>query len=84
MALNPGSSFRGLHDSLVKYGGDDIEIDPEKAEDPNPNPNQEATDEAKDAPKFDVKEWPNGSITVDFGADFWRPITAIRAGIAGG
>ncbi len=23
-SLNPGSSFRGLHDSLVNYGGDDI------------------------------------------------------------
>ncbi|WP_347058361.1 thiamine pyrophosphate-binding protein [Blastococcus sp. HT6-30] len=26
VALNPGSSFRGLHDSLVNYGGDDIEM----------------------------------------------------------
>ena len=24
VSLNPGSSFRGLHDSLVNYGGDDI------------------------------------------------------------
>jgi acetolactate synthase I/II/III large subunit len=24
VALNPGSSFRGLHDSLVNYGGDEI------------------------------------------------------------
>src|SRR5262245_60028887 len=24
IALNPGSSFRGLHDSLVNYGGDEI------------------------------------------------------------
>src|SRR4051812_7575109 len=26
IALNPGSSFRGLHDSLVNYGGNDPEI----------------------------------------------------------
>ncbi|MQA61259.1 MAG: thiamine pyrophosphate-binding protein [Actinophytocola sp.] len=26
VALNPGSSFRGLHDSLVNYGGDEIEM----------------------------------------------------------
>ena len=26
VALNPGSSFRGLHDSLVNYAGDDIEM----------------------------------------------------------
>lgn len=26
VALNPGSSFRGLHDSLVNYGGDEITI----------------------------------------------------------
>ncbi|MFP5336766.1 MAG: thiamine pyrophosphate-binding protein [Actinomycetes bacterium] len=26
VALNPGSSFRGLHDSLVNYGGDDIQM----------------------------------------------------------
>ena len=26
VALNPGSSFRGLHDSLVNYGGDAIEM----------------------------------------------------------
>jgi len=26
VALNPGSSFRGLHDSLVNYGGDQIEM----------------------------------------------------------
>jgi acetolactate synthase I/II/III large subunit len=26
VALNPGSSFRGLHDSLVNYGGDRIEM----------------------------------------------------------
>ena len=26
VSLNPGSSFRGLHDSLVNYGGDDIEM----------------------------------------------------------
>ena len=24
LALNPGSSFRGLHDSLVNYGGDEM------------------------------------------------------------
>ena len=24
VALNPGSSFRGLHDSLVNYGGDEM------------------------------------------------------------
>jgi benzoylformate decarboxylase/acetolactate synthase-1/2/3 large subunit len=26
VALNPGSSFRGLHDSLVNYGGDRVEM----------------------------------------------------------
>jgi benzoylformate decarboxylase/acetolactate synthase-1/2/3 large subunit len=26
VALNPGSSFRGLHDSLVNYAGDDIQM----------------------------------------------------------
>ncbi|MDP9391311.1 MAG: thiamine pyrophosphate-binding protein [Actinomycetota bacterium] len=26
VALNPGSSFRGLHDSLVNYGGDEIQM----------------------------------------------------------
>src|SRR3954467_2654434 len=26
VALNPGSSYRGLHDSLVNYGGNDPEI----------------------------------------------------------
>ncbi|MDP9392794.1 MAG: thiamine pyrophosphate-binding protein, partial [Actinomycetota bacterium] len=26
VALNPGSSFRGLHDSLVNYGGDDVQM----------------------------------------------------------
>lgn len=26
VALNPGSSFRGLHDSLVNYAGDEIEM----------------------------------------------------------
>ena len=26
VSLNPGSSYRGLHDSLVNYGGNDPEI----------------------------------------------------------
>ncbi len=26
LALNPGSSFRGLHDSLVNYGGDEMQM----------------------------------------------------------
>lgn len=26
VALNPGSSFRGLHDSLVNYGGDQVQM----------------------------------------------------------
>ena len=26
LSLNPGSSFRGLHDSLVNYGGDEMAI----------------------------------------------------------